>query len=586
MTATETHRHGARMIDAGTARFTLWAPGRDSVGLELDGAPPVPMVAHAGGWFVLELRAQPGARYRFRIAPDLAVPDPASRLQDGDVHDASVLVGPDTFKWRFHTWRGRPWHETVLYEVHPGICGGYAGIQAMLPDLVRLGVTAVELMPIADFPGNHNWGYDGVLPYAPDAAYGSPDALKSLIDSAHGAGVMMFLDVVYNHFGPDGNYLPSYAPDFFRGDVDTPWGSAIDTRRPEVRRFFIDNAIYWLNEFHFDGLRFDAVHAINDHAFLRGMAREIRAAVAPDRYIHLVLENDKNDGTLLGDGLYDAQWADDTHHCLHVLLTGEQSGYYSDYPDAAVKLARCLAEGVAYQGEASAYRNGRPRGTPTRHLPPMAFVTFLQNHDQVGNRAFGERLTTLADPAALRAAILLVLLSPQIPLLFMGEDCGTTAPFLYFTDHLSSDLAEAVKHGRRLEFADFDATAPGGGQQMIPDPNDPATFHASIFDASGCRQDGTAWRALYRRLLAVRRMRIGPGIVGASSTGAEALGATGIRAAWRLGTGEMLTIAANFGDAPLACVHGRGEVIAAVPEGRPLTGTIPPFSATAWLAAP
>ncbi|MHB1304211.1 MAG: malto-oligosyltrehalose trehalohydrolase [Acidiphilium sp.] len=576
--------HGARMLDGETARFALWAPGCETVTLERDGAAPLPMARDADGWFALETAARPGTRYRYRVAPDRAIADPASRLQAGDVHGWSELVA-DTYQWRNPDWRGRPWHETVLIELHPGACGGYAGIETMLPRLAEIGFTAIELMPIADFPGAHNWGYDGVLPYAPDAAYGTPADLRRMIDAAHGHGLMVFLDVVYNHFGPDGNYLHTIAPDFFRDDIDTPWGSAIDTRREPVRRFFIDNAIYWLAEYRFDGLRFDAVHAIEDDDFLLAMAREIRAALPPDRHIHLVLENDDNRATLLNDTAetrrYDAQWADDTHHCFHILLTGEQTGYYEDYPEPATQLARCLAEGFAYQGEASPHRDGEPRGTPSGHLPPAAFVAFLQNHDQIGNRAMGERLTTLAHPEALRAAILVLLLSPQIPLVFMGEDYGETRPFLYFTDHQSSELAEAVRQGRRREFAKFAAFASEEARARIPDPNDKATFEASAPDPAAIAA-AEAWRTHYRALLAKRHEAIIPGIVGARSLGATALGARGVRAAWRLGNGAVLTIAANFGETQLACEPGPGAVLAAT--GEILPDALAPRGARAWLA--
>ena len=383
----------------------------------------------------------------------LVVPDPASRAQAGDVHGASVVVDPSAYRWRNEQWRGRPWKETVFYELHAEVLGGFPGVANELTRLAELGITAVELMPIAEFPGARNWGYDGVLPFAPESSYGSPDALKSLIDAAHDNGLMIFLDVVYNHFGPDGNYLARYAPEMFRSDVNTPWGPAIDFRRKEVRRFFTDNALYWLIEYRFDGLRFDAVHAITEPDWLDEMAAEVREQI-PDRNIHLVLENDDNTVRHLARG-FDAQWNDDGHHVLHLLLTGEQQGYYRDYADRpAERLARCLKEGFVYQGEPSPHRGGKPRGTASANLPPTAFVLFLQNHDQVGNRAFGERLAALAEPLALNAAVALQLLCPQIPLLFMGEEIASTAPFVFFTDD-NDELAEAVRKGRRREFASF-----------------------------------------------------------------------------------------------------------------------------------
>ncbi|MBJ7265030.1 MAG: malto-oligosyltrehalose trehalohydrolase, partial [Burkholderiaceae bacterium] len=321
-----------------------------------------------------------------------------------------------------HPLAASPWHETVIYEIHPGIAGGYAGIEARLPALAQLGITAIELMPIADFPGARNWGYDGVLPYAPDTAYGTPDELRHLIDTAHGLDMMVFLDVVYNHFGPDGNYLNAYAADFFDPKKQTPWGPAIDFSQSAVRRYFAENALYWLSEYRFDGLRLDAVHAISDPGWLPEMAAYVRANVAPDRHVHLVLENEDNIASHLTRG-FDAQWNDDAHHVLHYLLTGETRAYYADFSKhASQRLARSLSEGFVYQGDPSSLRGGALRGESSAHLPPSAFVLFLQNHDQVGNRAFGERLLKLVAnrPDALRAAVALQLLAPHIPLLFMG----------------------------------------------------------------------------------------------------------------------------------------------------------------------
>ncbi|MDD2877737.1 MAG: malto-oligosyltrehalose trehalohydrolase [Acidiphilium sp.] len=580
---------GVSMLTPDRACFTIWAPGCSTMALEIEGNPLLPMRAAPDGYFMIEAACTAGACYRFVTDTGQAVADPASRLQAGDVHDASVVVDAVPYEWQNPDWRGRPWHEAVIYELHPGACGGYAGIETMLPRLAKLGITAVELMPIADFPGRHNWGYDGVLPYAPDTAYGTPDQLRHMIDTAHGLDLMVFLDVVYNHFGPDGNYLHAYAPQFFRDDIKTPWGSAIDYRRDPVRRYFIDNAIYWLKTFQFDGLRFDAVHAIHDNGFLATMATEIRNVMPPQRHVHLVLENDDNNATLLTVGasgpLYDAQWADDTHHCLHVLLTGEQSGYYEDYPDAAEQLARCLSSGFAYQGEASPHRDGERRGTPSGHLPPTAFVAFLQNHDQIGNRALGERLTTMADPHALRAAILLLLLSPQIPLIFMGEEFGETRPFLYFTDHQSADLAEAVRQGRRREFAKFAAFSSKEVPQNIPDPNDPATFTASV-PTFASNPHASSWFEFYAALLEIRHKIIMPRSVGARSGGASALGRTGVRAVWHMGDGMRLIIAANFGSESLICDLGNGTVLASSRNSAAKTSEIAARTAIAWLERP
>ncbi|HEY9279954.1 MAG TPA: malto-oligosyltrehalose trehalohydrolase, partial [Eoetvoesiella sp.] len=417
-----TYSFGAQPRSGGLTQFRLWAPAQKAITLEVEGHPPLPMSRRDDGFHEAQTSCVCEARYRYRINPDLAIPDPASRLQAGDVHDASVVVGSGNYTWRHPDWAGRPWCDTVLYEVHPGVAGGFTGIQQRLAGLAELGITAIELMPVADFSGARNWGYDGVLPYAPDTTYGTPEQLKALIDTAHGLNLMVFLDVVYNHFGPEGNYQGLLAPEFFRTDRHTPWGPAIDFRKPQVRRFFAENALYWLNEYRFDGLRLDAVHAISELDWLPEMAHFVRQHVDPKRHVHLVLENDNNAAHLLENG-FEAQWNDDIHHVLHHLLTGETQGYYMDYAvQPAQKLARALAEGFVYQGQPMNWRNGAARGESSGHLPSTAFVFFLQNHDQTGNRAFGERLISLvgSNVSALRAAIALQLLSPQIPLIFMG----------------------------------------------------------------------------------------------------------------------------------------------------------------------
>jgi len=550
---TPEYAFGPLRLGPDQTRFRLWAPGADAVALELDGAAPVPMTAKADGWFECDVACGAGTRYRFRVA-DVSFPDPASRLQDRDVHDFSVVTDVDSFDWQHDAWRGRPWHETVLYELHPGLYGGFAGITQRLSGLARLGVTAIELMPIADFPGPRNWGYDGVLPYAPDTAYGTPQALRTLIDTAHGLGMMVFLDVVYNHFGPDGNYLGQYAGAFFRQDKHTPWGPAIDFSRPEVRRFFTENALYWLSAYRFDGLRLDAVHAIPDAGWLDDMAGFVRTTIGPERHVHLVLENDDNAAHLLG-APFDAQWNDDGHHALHTLLTGESDGYYRDYANTPEQgLARCLAEGFIYQGEASAHRGGRPRGEPSAHLPPTAFVLFLQNHDQIGNRAMGERLTTLLNarapgqgPNPLAAAVALLLLGPQIPLLFMGEEFGSKAPFLYFTSH-NKALAQAVREGRQREFATFLAF----DGASLPDPNATSTFDTSSpFADHGEGASSSVWQAYYARLLELRHRHIIPRLQGARAVGARVVGPGSVIASWRMGDGGMLTLAINLASQPV-----------------------------------
>jgi malto-oligosyltrehalose trehalohydrolase len=576
---------GASILDDGQVGFRLWAPGQTAVAVAIENGPVVPMHAVVGGWFEATVACQAGTQYRYRLMDGTLVPDPAARAQADDVHGPSIVVDPVSYRWRNHGWTGRPWRETVLYELHAGTLGGFDGVARALPRLADLGITAVELMPVNDFPGQRNWGYDGVLPYAPDAAYGSPDDLKALVDAAHDLGLMIYLDVVYNHFGPDGNFLGLYAPDMFREDVHTPWGAALDFRQPEVRQFFTENALYWLMEYRFDGLRFDAVHAISEPGWLDEMAAEIRAAVEPGRHVHLVLENDRNAaGHLSGD--FDAQWNDDGHHVLHVLLTGESEGYYHDYADAPMRqLARVLAEGFVFQGEYSGYHD-RSRGESTVGLAPTAFVLFLQNHDQIGNRALGERLTTLADPRRLEAAIALQLLCPLIPLIFMGEEIASRSPFMFFTDH-GPELATAVRDGRRGEFARFPAFADAAQRDRIPDPNDIETFQRSIPRPDADRT--TQRQELYRRLLSIRRDEIIPRLDGVSCLGADVVGPAAIAARWRLGDGAVLVLSVNLGDGHVATAPLRGHLIFATSDlagRRAVTGVLEACSTVALLGRP
>lgn len=580
---------GATLQPDGTTRFRLWAPSVPAVTLQIEGAEPVPMRAAGDGWFEAVAPVGAGARYRYQLPDGLAVPDPAARAQAGDVHSPSLVVDPESYRWKHGDWRGRPWHEAVVYELHVGAFGGFNGVRKRLAALKALGVTAIELMPIADFPGGRNWGYDGVLPFAPDAAYGTPDELKALIDAAHGEGLMIMLDVVYNHFGPDGNYLNAYAAEFFDPDVHTPWGAAIDFKRPQVRDFFTQNALMWLCEYRFDGLRFDAVHAISPQSFLLDLAAAIRSGVEPGRPVHLVLEHEGNRASLLRTGPdapgFDAQWADDWHHCLHVLLTGESEGYYESFQQPATQLARALAEGFVFQGEVSPHHK-EPRGEPSGHLPPTAFVICLQNHDQIGNRAFGERLTQLADPEALHAASALLLLTPFIPMLFMGEEWGTKHPFLFFTSH-NEELAKLVRDGRRKEFRHFAAFQDEAKRAQIPDPNAPATFEASIPDPDEAQQgEHAATLALHRELLALRREHIIPGIPGCRSTGAAALGDKAVQGGWRLGNGRQLTVASNFGDSAVDFTAPAGARLLFPAAAAPPAGALPPRSTLVFLGEP
>lgn len=550
---------GASLTDDGV-RFSLWAPGVHAVSLMLDtDETGLPLAAGRDGWFTLTTnRAGPGTLYQFDI-DGARVPDPASRYQPQDVHGPSMVVDPAEFDWQTPGWAGRPWAEAVIYELHVGTFtpeGHFDGVRQKLSYLKDLGVTAIQLMPIADFAGTRNWGYDGVLLYAPAASYGTVNALKGLIDAAHAQGIMVFLDVVYNHFGPDGNFLGVYAPDFFTDKHHSFWGDALDFAHVPVRQYFLQNALYWLDEYQFDGLRFDAVHAIIDEGdphFLEEMADEIRQCF-PERHIHLILENEHNSAQLLERDRtntvtrYTAQWNDDIHHALHVLATGEVNSYYTNYADNPLNhLGRCLTEGFTFQGEAFGDMEGHTRGEPSAHLPPAAFIGFMQNHDQVGNRAFGDRLSALATPEAIKALATILLLNPQPPMLFMGEEWGAPEPFLFFCD-FHDELGAAVREGRRAEFARFgDAHH---AHEEVPDPNALETFTRSKLDWQHLDNDAGAqdWLQFYKNLLALRRDRIMPLLSGAEAGATyEVIGDQGLKVDWPL-AGALLRLRANLSD--------------------------------------
>jgi malto-oligosyltrehalose trehalohydrolase len=561
------------------------------------------MARGEGGWYSKSVaEAQSGILYSFVIDDELAVPDPASRFQPRDVHGPSELIDPAAYAWSDADWRGRPWHETVLYELHVGTFspeGTYDSVARRLDYLADLGATAVELMPLAEAPGARNWGYDGVLPFAPEHRYGRPEALKRLVDAAHARGLMVFLDVVYNHFGPEGNSLHRYAPQFFTERHKTPWGAAINfdgaDSRP-VRDFFIHNALYWLEEYHVDGLRLDAVHSIHDDSapdILVELAESVRAAFPAERHIHLVLENDDNAVCYLEhcNGRprhYTAQWNDDIHHVLHVALTNETTGYYEDYAEApARKLGHALAEGFIYQGEPSPHRGGRARGAPSAHLPAGAFVSFLQNHDQVGNRALGERIGRLAPEAAVRAAMSVVLLSPSPPLLFMGEEWCAPHPFPFFCD-FGADIAEAVREGRSREFAKFPAFADPAARARIPDPLALETYASAILDWSKLDDPPHAeWLAFYRAMLAIRRREIVPLLpdLKAGAATFELYGEAVLDVRWHTHGGTtlraILALSPLSSDAPEITPAGR--VLYATPDAavakRPLRALPPWFAA-------
>ncbi len=574
---------GARLTKDG-ACFRLWAPAAKRVDLLLD--TPHPMQRGEDGWFSADIAgAKADARYQFRIDDEIDVPDPASAFQPDDIKGPSELIDHGAYRWRAADWRGRRWQDTVLLEGHVGTFtaeGTYRAMIEKLDHLVATGITALELMPLADFAGSRNWGYDGVLWYAPDGHYGRPDDLKALIDEAHLRGLMVFLDVVYNHFGPEGNYLGRYAPGFFT-EAQTPWGSAIDYRVPQVRAFAIENAVYWLREYRFDGLRLDAVHAIpqlGEVSMLHDLSRAVGdLAVETGRHIHLVLENDDNIAGVLDAeqdphrGSYRAQWNDDYHHAWHVLLTGERHGYYSDYAQSPLQdIARALASGFVYQGEPSAHRGGQLRGEPSGTLTPIAFVNFLQNHDQIGNRALGDRLEGLAKPRAIEGALAILLLAPMVPMLFMGEEWGSKAPFPFFCD-FEGELAEAVRHGRRREFAG--AYREHGDE--VPDPLESSTAQSAVLDWDSRDSAGGRRRlTLVRDLLAIRRKAIMPRLAGAAFGEAHATENGMLAANWRMGDGAMLRLAANLSndEIPAPEIKLTGKPI----WGGEIAGPLPPWS--------
>ena len=562
---------GAAPCGDGRWRFRLWAPGLERLSLRLNGGDHA-MEAAGDGWFALERPANEGDAYGFVLSDGMVVPDPAARRQQEGVHGLSLVTAPR----RAEFWTGRPWEESVIYELHVGTfteAGTYRAAADELDRLAGLGITAIELMPLAQFGGDRGWGYDGVLPYAPHPVYGTPDDLAALVVAAHERGLMMLIDVVYNHFGPDGNYLHAYAPGFFDEDRHTPWGAGIDYREPPVRRFFIENALYWLAEYGFDGLRLDAVDQIEDSSdpeLLVELARELRARF--DRPVHLTTEDNRNvthlherrpDGKIV---LHSGEWNDDFHNAAHVLATGEKDGYYGDYATNPLGLlGRSLAEGFAFQGETG-------RGAPSAHLPPTAFVDFLQNHDQTGNRARGERLATLAEPETLEALTAILLLSPHIPMMFMGEEYGETRPFLFFAG-FEGELGEAVRKGRREEFKGF------AGFDDVPDPISPETMAASTLDPvrrSG--QAGLDAQARVQRLLQLRQAEIVPRLARTGGgAGRLLMAADGMLAVdWNL-AGGLLQLRANFASSPRELPAAEGKELHRVGE----PGA--PRSAVHWL---
>jgi maltooligosyltrehalose trehalohydrolase len=505
---------GATPLPGRGFRFVVWAPAAKILFVHRVGsAEPVPMGKLDGGYFHAETnKLSAGDKYFFRFEDGCERPDPASRFQPEGVHGPSQAIDLDNFKWTDSSWKGLPLDESVFYEVHVGTYTPEGTFEALIPHLGglrELGITTVELMPVAQFPGGRNWGYDGVQPFAPQNSYGGPRGLHKFVDAAHAHGLAVALDVVYNHLGPEGNYFSEYGP-YFTDKYRTPWGSAINFDGPgsePVRRFFIENALQWLEKYHVDVLRLDAVHGIFDFSASHFLA-ELQEAVNSleqrvHRELHLVAESDLNDSRILrspargGYGLH-AQWSDDFHHSLHSLLTGERAGYYSDFGEVH-HLATTLRKGWFYAGQHSNFRR-RKHGNDPSGLPRSSFVVGIQNHDQIGNRARGERLSELVDFEGLKLAAGVTTLAPFVPLLFMGEEYGETAPFQYFTSHGDAGLIEAVRNGRQEEFAAF------AWEGKIPDPQAEETFSGSkLHLAMKDQEPHRTLRALYRELLSIRR---------------------------------------------------------------------------------
>lgn len=565
---------GAELVAENVARFRLWATGQQRVTLRLNGN-DLEMTPSGDGWFEREVSGvAPGTEYNFVLADGMVVPDPASRAQKADVNGPSLVIDPEQYRWQNTQWRGRPWEEAVVYEMHIGTFtpqGTFRAAIEKLPYLAELGITMLEVLPVSQFGGNRGWGYDGVLLYAPHSAYGTPDDFKAFIDAAHGHGLSVVLDIVLNHFGPEGNYLPLLAPDFFHKERHTPWGAGIAYDVDAARRYIAEAPLYWLQEYRLDGLRFDAIDQIEDSSekhVLIEIAERIRADIT-DRPIHLTTEDCRNvtflhprneDGSV---PLFTGEWNDDFHNAIHVLATGETHAYYQDFADEPEKrVARVLAEGFAYQGEVSP-QSGEARGVDSKNQPPVAFVDFIQNHDQVGNRAQGERLIALAGAARTRVLLATLLLSPHIPLLFMGEEYGETNPFLFFTD-FHGDLAKAVREGRAKE---FDGHA-GHEGESVPDPNEESTFTRSKLDwHKPDEEEGEAWLALTRKLLALRQRYLVPLLATAGGQSGHVLAtAPGFLAvSWRFPKGT-LSLALNIGEKPQTLPEMPGETLFAWPQ--------------------
>jgi len=579
---------GANIRSSAGVRFKVWAPAATRVEVELsDSGELVPLSAEGdaeGAWSSPILPGvKPGARYRYRLNCELSRPDPYSRSQPEGVHGPSAVVDPDAFEWHDAAWGGLTPRGLVIYQCHVGTAtpdGTFDSLIGELPRLQNLGVDAIEPLPVAEFPGRRNWGYDGVDLFAPSHVYGGPDALKRFVDAAHQHGLGVLIDVVYNHFGPDGNYLRDFSPNYFTDRHQTPWGEAINYDGPGsqwVRKLILDNARYWLHEYHADGLRLDATHAIFDESNLHLLAeltQAVRASLPPSRQVVLIAETSENDVRYLksvtegGFGL-DAVWADDFHHSLRRYLAGDHQGYYADYSGTLDELAQCIERGWLYEGQATP-RSGfqTPRGTPARGQPASRFVYALQNHDQVGNRAFGERLHHQIDDDRYRAASTLLLFLPYTPMLFMGQEFGAASPFQYFTQH-EPELGKLVTEGRRREFKAFSAFADSATRERIPDPQAESTFvNSKLRVDEAATPPGSTLQSLYQRLLELRRTDVVLADQARERMQARALTADVLAVRrWQAGQERLLLV--NFGDtdSPTAEFGGGWQVL--FDSGRP-----------------
>ncbi len=567
----ERQRLGATYLGSGRCHFLVWAPAAERVELQIvsSGDRCVPLERAGLGYHKAVVdNVEPGILYGFRLNGQKERPDPASRYQPGGVHGPSELVDFSTFPWNDGHWSGLKLEDYVLYELHVGtfsVEGTFDAVVPRLDELKLLGVTALELMPVAQFPGNRNWGYDGVYPFAVQNSYGGPEGLRRLVDACHQRDMAVVMDVVYNHLGPEGNYLADFGP-YFTAVYRMPWGAAVNFDGPQsdaVVRFFVENALYWIDDFHVDALRLDAIHGIVDRnaqpflALLTGAVQEF--AKRTGRKVYVIAESDLNDSRFLlpreshGYGL-DAQWNDDFHHAVHSLLTGERAGYYQDF-GRMEDLVKAFSEGYVYSGQFSEYRQRR-HGNCSREIPAHKFVVFAQNHDQIGNRMLGERLTELVSFEALKLCAGLVLLSPFVPLLFMGEEYGETAPFLYFTSHSDPDLIQAVRTGRKEDFAAF------GWQQEPPDPQDESIFtHSKLNHDLAKREPHRNLRDFHQELIRLRRSVPALRVLSKENADIKGFEKEKILLVTRWSSNSQVFMAFNLGDAdtPLAAPMPKGR---------------------------